>query len=234
MSDAIANRTLDLACTVGSVADAIEALEDGADINYGGGAPLFSAIFNRNIEVIRMLIERDADLSAFIPPAKRAAFDSTDAIIEMLMTCAPPDPKAIDPGIMGELDATIRKGGLGKPVLEGDWEGMVNYVEKLERIGLPELADCVAEFVEMFLDAKSWGDAILFEAVKKGKKKIAPLTERYLAVEIDSIETLARAFLDSENGISSDESEPDTSVVEDAISSELEEGESDDMTAIAS
>ncbi len=224
MSDAAANCTLELACTVGSVADAIEAIEDGADINYGGGAPLFTAIFNRNVEMIRLLIDRGADLSAFIPPAKQAAFESVDAIIEMLMTCAPPDPKAIDPGLMGEMDATIRKSGLGKPVLEGDWEGVVLYVEKLERIGAPELAGPVLALVDLLRPAQSFGDAALFEAVKAEKKKIAKLTDAYLAVEIDSVESLARAFLDAAG---QPETEPGTTADPVGAESESQAGETE-------
>ncbi len=199
MSDAAANCTLELACTVGSVADALEALEEGADINYKGGAPLFNAIFNRNVEVIRLLIERDADLSSFIPTTKRVLIKDVDELIEVLLECAPPDPRAIDPGLMGEMDATIRKSGLGKPVLEGDWDGMCYYVEKLDRIGLPELSGIVSEFVKMLEPAKAWGDAALFEAVKGEKKKIKAMSERYIEFECpDSIEAIARAWLDAE------------------------------------
>lgn len=237
MSDAVANCTLELACTVGSIADAIEALEDGADINHGGGAPLFNAIFNRNVEVIRFLIEREADLTAFITPARRATIGSTDELIEVLMECAPPDPRAIDPGIMGEMDATIRKSGLGKPVLEGDWDGVAYFVEKLARIGAQELSDVVAEFVQLLEPAKSWGDAALFEAVKGEKKRIAKLTERYLAVECEGVESMARAFLDHENGDpgdgaddgSNEESEEKAKADAPASSSD----DSGDITAIA-
>ncbi len=238
MSDAVANCTLELACTVGSIADAIEALEDGADINHGGGAPLFNAIFNRNVEIIRFLIDREADLSAFITPARRATIGSVDQLIEVLMECAPPDPKAIDPGIMGEMDATIRKSGLGKPVLEGDWDGVVYFVEKLARIGAPELSEVVAEFVQLLEPAKSWGDAALFEAVKGEKKKIAKLTERYLAIECAGVEAMARAFLDNENGDPGDGAQNQAS--EDAADGESRvddgtksEGDSGNLTAIA-
>ena len=57
MSDPAANRTLELACTVGSVEDAAEALDDGADINFGGGAPLFVAIYNKNKDILNLLAQ---------------------------------------------------------------------------------------------------------------------------------------------------------------------------------
>ncbi|MCB1230739.1 MAG: hypothetical protein KDN19_10760 [Verrucomicrobiae bacterium] len=229
MSDAAANCTLELACTVGSVADATEALEEGADINSRGGAPLFNAIFNRNIEVIRLLIENDVDLSNFVSPAMRLNIRDIDELIEILLECAPPDPKAIDPGLMGEMDATIRKSGLGKPVLEGDWDGVCYYIDKLKRIGLTEMSEIVAEFVSMFEPAKSWGDAALFEAIKADKKKIAKLTERYVGIECESIETLARAFLDAEENR---QNEKPTSPAK-AAEPTVEAADSDDITAVA-
>lgn len=233
MSDPTVNLTLELACTVGSVDNALEALEEGADIDHGGGAPLFNAIFNRNLDVILMLVERGADLSNFISPAKQAALGSTEETIEMLMECAPPDPNAIDPGILGEMDATIRSKGLGKPILEGDWEGMVAYVEKLERIGAPEMSAVVAEVIELLRPAQSFGDAALFEAVKAEKKGIAAITERYESIQMPfSIEEMARQFLDGEekgevSGSSSEESDS----VDSHRSDDSEAG--DEISAIA-
>lgn len=199
MSDPIANCTLELACTVGSIDNALEALEEGADINAGGGAPLFNAIFNRNVELIHLLVERGADLSNFISPAKQALLGSVEQTIDMLMECAPPDPNAVDPGLMGEMDATIRSKGLGKPVLEGDWDGVTGYVEKLEKVGAAELASVVSEMVELLRPAREFGDAALFEAVKAEKKQIASMTERYEAVELPaSVEQMAREFVEAE------------------------------------
>ena len=221
MSDPIANCTLELACTVGSLDNALEALEEGADINHGGGAPLFNAIFNRNREMITLLVERGADLSHFISPAKQAALGSMDETIAMLMECAPPDPNAIDPGLMGEMDGTIRSKGLGKPILEGDWDGFVAYVEKLERIGAPELSAIVAEVVELFRPAPEFGDAALFEAVKAEKKAVKALTERYEELQMPfSLEEMARQFLDAEekgevSGSSSRETGAETPASED-------------------
>lgn len=197
MSDPIANCTLELACTVGSLDNALEALEEGADINHGGGAPLFNAIFNRNREMITLLVERGADLSNFVSPAKQAVLGSPEETIAMLMECAPPDPNAIDPGLMEEMDGTIRSKGLGKPILEGDWDGVVAYVEKLERIGAPDLSAVVAEVVEMFRPVQEFGDAALFEAVKAEKKAVKALTERYEEIQLPfSIEEMARRFLE--------------------------------------
>lgn len=194
MSDPVANRTLDLACTVGSVSNAIEAIEDGADVNNGGGAPLFTAIFNHNPEVVRVLIEHGADLSNFLPPAKRAGLSGIDEIIAVLMTFAPPDPRAIDPVLMEETDAILRKGGLAKPVEEGEWDGLVLFAEKLETIGAAECFAALRELLEMLRPAWSFGTAALLASVKAEKKRIADLSQRYLDSP-ESVGDLARAHL---------------------------------------
>ena len=66
MSDPIANRNLELACTVGALDNAIEALEEGADVNYQGGAPLFLAIIDRNRPLIRVLLDHGAEGDAWL------------------------------------------------------------------------------------------------------------------------------------------------------------------------
>ena len=116
MSDPAVNCTLEVSCTVGSLDNALDALEEGADINCRSGAPLFNAIFNRNIEIIRLLIERGADLSLFLPAAKlKPLGDDIDQIVDALMACAPPDPDAIDVDAMEEFDEEIRAKGLESP-----------------------------------------------------------------------------------------------------------------------
>jgi hypothetical protein len=194
MSDPVANRTLDLACTVGSVADAIEAIEDGADVNNGGGAPLFTAIFNHNPEVVRVLIQQGADLSNFLPPAKRAGLTDIDEIIAVLMTFAPPDPRAIDPTLMEETDAILKKGGLGKPVEDGEWESLVLFAEKLEKIGAAECHASLAGLLDLLRPAWSFGTAALLASIKAEKKKIAALSQQYAEAGED-IGNLAQAYL---------------------------------------
>ncbi|MBL9154099.1 MAG: hypothetical protein JNK37_16520 [Verrucomicrobiales bacterium] len=197
MSDPIANRTLDLACTVGSVDNALEAIEEGADVNNGGGAPLFTAIFNHNPQIVRLLIEHGADLSNFLPPAKRAGITDIDALVEMLMTFAPPDPRAIDPQLMEETDGIYRKNGLGKPVEEGEWDSLVLFAEKLEKIGATQSHAALVELLDLLRPAWSFGTAALLASVKAEKKKIAALSERY-AASPDAIGALAQAHLGHE------------------------------------
>ena len=64
------NRTLELACTVGCLANAKEAIEEGADVNFQGGAPLFLAIINRNRDIINLLLDHEAIPDAFLPKKK--------------------------------------------------------------------------------------------------------------------------------------------------------------------
>ncbi len=95
MSDPIANRTLELACTVGAPDDAIEAIEDGADVNYQGGAPLFQAIMNRNREMIHLLLDHGAVADSFIAKKKLALVKDRDDLIEELISCAPHNPRDV-------------------------------------------------------------------------------------------------------------------------------------------
>jgi hypothetical protein len=194
MSDPISNCTLELACTVGSIDNALEALEEGADINFGGGAPLFAAIFNRNREVVRMLVERGAEISHLLPKSKQVGISGIDQLIDLLMTFAPPDPKAIDPTLMGEFNEILRKDGLGKPVEDGDWEGLVLYGEKLEKIGANQSLVAVNEVLDLLRPAWSFGTAALMASLKAEKKKIAAASKRYVEADED-IATLARIHL---------------------------------------
>ena len=65
MSDPLANAQLELACTVGSVSDVEDALDDGADIDFNCSSPLFVAIMAGNREVVAKLVERGADVALF-------------------------------------------------------------------------------------------------------------------------------------------------------------------------
>lgn len=194
MSDPVANCTLELACTVGSIDNALEALDEGADINFGGGAPLFAAIFNRNREIVRMLVERGAEISHLLPKSKQVGISGIEQLIDLLMTFAPPDPKAIDPALMAEFNEILRKDGLGKPVEDGDWDGLVIYGEKLEKIGANQSLEAVNEVLDLLRPAWSFGTAALMASLKAEKKKIAAASKRYVDADED-IATLARIHL---------------------------------------
>ncbi|MEM7145267.1 MAG: hypothetical protein AAF591_09025 [Verrucomicrobiota bacterium] len=65
MSDPVTNGQLELACRLGALDEVVEALEDGADIDFGSGTPLFVAISEGEREVVALLVEKGADVSVF-------------------------------------------------------------------------------------------------------------------------------------------------------------------------
>ncbi|MCP5541612.1 MAG: hypothetical protein H7A52_15835 [Akkermansiaceae bacterium] len=199
MSDPVANCTLELACTVGSICNAEDALEDGADVNFGGGAPLFAAIFNRNRDMIAYLLDHGADASFFVAEARlRVLGADRAALIEALMEGAPPDPNAIDPVTMAELHQELRDSGIESPIKNGDWDGLNRFSDKLGRIGAEAARALVEEALDLLRPAKAFGDAALLESVKAEKKKLAAISERYREAAED-IENLATLFLMQSN-----------------------------------
>ena len=95
MSDAIANRTLELACTVGSLENAIEALEDGADVNFRDGSPLFLAIVNRDRAIINFLLDHGVNGETMLPKKILKSIHSREDLVEELVACAPYNPRQI-------------------------------------------------------------------------------------------------------------------------------------------
>ncbi|MEM8955889.1 MAG: hypothetical protein AAGD22_17165 [Verrucomicrobiota bacterium] len=65
MNDPVANSQLELACRLGALDEVSEALEDGADIDFGSGTPLYVAICEGEREVVALLVKRGADVSVF-------------------------------------------------------------------------------------------------------------------------------------------------------------------------
>jgi hypothetical protein len=65
MSDPLANAQLELACRLGALEEVVEALEDGADIDFGSGTALFVAISEGEREVVSLLVEKGADVVLF-------------------------------------------------------------------------------------------------------------------------------------------------------------------------
>lgn len=85
-----ADRELELACKVGSMPDFERALEEGADVNCDGGAPLFVSIMTGNRQFVETLVAREADVSMFLTKAKRKKLKTAEEIIAALMEGSPP------------------------------------------------------------------------------------------------------------------------------------------------
>ncbi len=85
-----ADRELEVACRVGSLPDFERAVEEGADLNFDGGAPLFLAIFGHHRHLVERLVAGGADVSLFLTKAKLEKLKSPQQIVDALMEGAPP------------------------------------------------------------------------------------------------------------------------------------------------
>ncbi len=148
MSDPIADRTLELACTVGALDAAIEALEDGADAESQGGAPLFLAIIDRNRALISLLLDHGAKGEPLIPKKKLSLINTREDLIEELIACAPHNPRNVKPDQIAEIDGAIRDRGVEFLISELDWDKATRFRDSLDAIGAGSSHRCVAEFLQ--------------------------------------------------------------------------------------
>ncbi|MEX2577861.1 MAG: hypothetical protein WD342_02290 [Verrucomicrobiales bacterium] len=194
MSDPIANRTLELACTVGSIDDAREALEDGADINHQGGAPLFLAIVNRNRDVIRFLLDEGAEAESFIAKKKLALVETRDDLVEELIACAPRNPREVKPEQIREIDSGIREAGVAYLVSDLDWDKAAGFRDSLDAIGAGASHRCVAEFLQWARSEHGASREGLSDFLNRHDHAVTEYRERYLSSGENLVE-LASEFV---------------------------------------
>ena len=96
MSNWSADYELTVACKVGSLANVKRALEEGANVNHGGGEPLFVAIMDSNREIVDLLLRAGADVSMFVTKTRLKKLKTDEDKLEALMECAPPSPEPED------------------------------------------------------------------------------------------------------------------------------------------
>ena len=89
----------------------------------------------------------------------------------------------------------------------GDWDGLVRYAEKLEKIGATQALACVTELIDLLKPAKEFGDAALFESIKAEKKAIKIISERYNE-EAEDIGNLSQFFVSSQGSSAPSMPEP--------------------------
>ncbi|MEC5126862.1 hypothetical protein VSU19_08880 [Verrucomicrobiales bacterium BCK34] len=195
MSDPIANCTLELACTVGSLDDAIEAIEDGADVNFRGGAPLFLAIFNRNRAVINYLIDQGADAESFVAKKNLKFVKTREDLIEELIACAPHNPRDVKIDEIKEIDCGIREGGVEYLLAEINWDNATRFRDSLNAIGAGSTHRCVAEFLQWARSERSEAESDVENFLSCNTDAVTEYRERYLATGEDLI-GLASNFLD--------------------------------------
>ena len=194
MSDPTANRTLELACTVGAVDDAIEAIEDGADINFQGGAPLFLAIVNRNRELIHLLLNHGAEADQYLSKKIFKSIDGRDDLVEALIACAPHNPRDVRPDQIEEIDSGIRTGGVEFLLSELDWDNATRFRDSLDAIGAGSSHRCVAEFLQWARSENGTSRDALGQFLHSNGPTISEYRERYLSSGEDLV-ALANEFV---------------------------------------
>ncbi len=194
MSNSIANRTLELACTVGAVDDAIEAIEDGADLDCQGHAPVFLAILNRNREILNLLIDHGAETESFLPKKKLKLIRSREDLIEELIACAPQNPRDVKPDQIEEIDTGIRNDGVEFLLAEVDWDNATRFRDSLNAIGADSSHRCVAEFLQWAQAEHGLQRDGLGDFLSENKHAIEDYRERYLTTGENLVE-LANEYL---------------------------------------
>ncbi len=190
------NRTLELACTVGSVENARDALEEGADVNFQGGAPLFLAIINRNREIIHLLLDNGATPEPFLPRKKLRQIGGRETLVEELIASAPNNPRDIKPDQIEEIDQHIRDEGFTYLLAEIDWDRATLFRDSLSAIGAGRTHRCVAEFLQ-WARSEHGLEPDGLEAFIRGN---APAVEEYRERYVHSGEDLVALARDYLNG----------------------------------
>ncbi len=183
MNDPVANAQLELACRLGVLDDLVEALEDGADIDCNGGAPLFFAVQAGDPAIVSALLERGADVSCYELDA------SADDVIERLMAMVPARPeRAVSSGGMAELDAKMLRAfhrmisnkGLAEPIKKGRLEEYEAFHKGLGSIAAEECQAVVSEFFQLIKPTEGNSEAVAAAlADPANSEKLAELGERY-------------------------------------------------------
>ena len=202
MSDPIANRTLELACTVGAMDDAVEAIEDGADVNFQSGSPLFMAIVNRHREMINLLLDHGADGECYIAKKLLTSIKTRDDLVEELIACAPHNPKDIKMDQITEIDNGIRDSGVQFLLSDLDWDKATLFRDSLDAIGAGTSHRCVAEFLQWARSERGTTPNQLPQFLSHYDSAIDEYRERYLSSGEDLV-ALASNFL-SDDEASSD------------------------------
>ncbi|MEM7599790.1 MAG: hypothetical protein AAF357_00055 [Verrucomicrobiota bacterium] len=194
MSDPSLNCTLDLACTVGSISNAHEALAEGADVNHSGGAPLFLAIMNRNRGIIEMLLDHGAEADAFVAKKRLKLVKNREDLVEELIACAPYNPRDVSLESIEEIDSAIRESGVGFLVSSLDWDHATRFRDTLDAIGAGGSHRCVAEFLHWARAESREAEEGLDGFLESFSEEIVEYRDRYLSTG-ENLVALARDYI---------------------------------------
>lgn len=188
------DRTLELACTVGSLDNAVEAIDEGADVNFQGGAPLFLAIVNRNRDIINLLLDEGAVADAFLPKKKLRSIKGRDTLVEELIASAPSNPRDIKPAQIEQMDQGIRDEGVSFLLASVDWDRATLFRDSLDAIGAGQTHRCVAEFLQWARAEHGLEREGLHEFIDCHAPTVNEYRDRYVASGEDLV-ALARDYL---------------------------------------
>ena len=190
------DRTLELACTVGCLSNALEAIEEGADVNFQGGAPLFLAIINRNRAIINLLLDHGAEPDAFLPKKKLRLITGRDTLVEELIASAPSNPRDIKPDQIETIDQAIRDDGVSVLLSDIDWDRATLFRDSLDAIGAGQTHRCVAEFLQWARAEHGLEREGLHEFIEGHAPTVNEYRERYLSSGEDLV-ALANDYLNA-------------------------------------
>ena len=187
VTDQLSNTQLELACRLGSEEEILEALEDGADINFNGSTPLFVAIMAGDREVVTVLVEQGADASLF-----GLDVSEPEEIVEALMKLAPApvvedeaggaEEDPVDGKLARAFDRMIRNHGLAEPWRKGRGSEYAAFRDSLRWIAAEECHAVVDEFIGMVEVASAEiGEEGIPALLEENAARVAELSERYLA-----------------------------------------------------
>ncbi len=172
--------------------DVNEALEDGADIDCDGSAPLFAAIMANQRDIVTTLLDKGADVSIF-------ELDVTEheEIVEALMKLAPPEETEggdglemveVDAKMVRAFDRMIRNKGLAEPIQKKRGEEYSAFRDALKWIAAEDCYGVVMEFLEMLeLAVKEGGDDGVPQFLEDDAARIKELSAAYLAASEEEV-----------------------------------------------
>ncbi len=200
MSDSVANRTLELACTVGSLDNAIEAIEeDGADANYNGGSPMFLAIMNRHRHIINLLLDHDADISSLLSPARLRPLRNRFLLVEALIACAPHNPRNVKPEVIEQVDSDLKESGIDRLISEIDWDNATLFRDNLSAIGANHTYRIVSDFLHWAKVENNIESDEVTEFIATHEDEVSEYRNRYLDGGEDLV-ALANHYIEDNEG----------------------------------
>jgi hypothetical protein len=194
MNDPLATRNLELSCTVGSLDNALEAIDEGADVNHAEGAPLFLAIMNRHRTLIALLLDHGADPAFCLTPQRLEKITGREAMIDELVACAPYNPRDVKVEELSAINEQIREKGVTYLVSHLDWDVATRFRDALNAIGAGSSHRCVAEFLQWARSEGGAGSDPMGAFLSTQEPLVAEYRNRYLSSGEDLV-ALAGSFL---------------------------------------